>query len=170
MKFIIFFLFFFIGIYSQKRFISNGEIIILAKAEILAIDEEFTITGNGLRGYIDFTDNSVSLVYDLWNLDTGIQLRNEHMHLNYLETEDFPEARFTGTVQKFENDSLSAKGKFYLHGIEKALSARGSYKDGRLQVSFFIKLTDYNIEIPRKFLVAKLSEILEVQIIAKVKE
>jgi polyisoprenoid-binding protein YceI len=169
-KKIIFLSLFIIKLFSQNLEIKENSIRINAKGEFAFVENEFTITGNGLKGYVNVDEKIIYFEYDLWNLQTGIRLRDEHMHSNYLETEDYPIAIYDATFTYFDQDSVHAEGTFKLHGKEKIIIAKGQIKKGSISASFILKLTDFNIEIPRKFSIAKLSEKLIVNIKAELTE
>ena len=154
----------FSGILAQKFEIQENSIEINAKGEFAFVENEFKITGNGLSGYLDLTEKKIVLNYDLWNLETGIRLRDEHMHSIYLETEDYPNINFTAELSFLADDSVKAEGNFKLHGVNKNIIAFGTLKENNLRARFSIKLSDFNIEIPRKFSIAKLSENLDILI------
>lgn len=62
---------------------------------------------------------------DLASIDTGIELRNEHMRDNFLETKKFPKATFTvknqpgvsGVLKDKQKVTIKANGDFALHGV-----------------------------------------------------
>ena len=125
--------------------------------------ENFGGETDQIDGYLfwegeDLTNKSaVYFEVDLKTLDTGIGLRNRHMRENYLETDQFPLTSFKGRiteVRQSPGDTLMIKsdGKIFIHGVEKQLSVdarlipdRGGY---RIQSQFFIKLSDFSVEIP----------------------
>lgn len=148
-------------VFAQVFNIESGNIVFEAKAKTVGIDSEFKGKGNGLKGSLNLTENKFKFVYDLWNLDTGIELRNDHMHENYLETEDYPEAKFSGDIINIEGDSLVVVGFFELHGHKKKVEIRAVKIKNVITARWRLKLSDFNIEIPRKFFFAKLSETLE---------
>ena len=69
-----------ISAFSQQYHIVNGEVKISARSSIIGIEDEFDAIGKGMTGVIDLDKKTFELSYDMWNLDTGIELRNEHMH------------------------------------------------------------------------------------------
>lgn len=77
---------------------------------------------------------------DLASIDTGIDLRNEHMRDNFLETKQFPKATFvlkklTNPPTKLEPGKkykLNAEGSFSLHG--KTVT-----KQVPLEITYFTK-------------------------------
>jgi polyisoprenoid-binding protein YceI len=81
---------------GQEFRTESGKVIFLSQAPL----SEFTGESKSLKGLIDFEKNLVDFYIDLNTLKTGILLRDKHMRENYLETEKFPFAEFTG---KFES-------------------------------------------------------------------
>lgn len=135
----------------------------------MGVEDQFEATGDGLSGTIDFTNNKFSLVYDLWNLDTGIELRNEHMHLNYLETEEHPLVEFSGQIQSSEQNNIRIEGIFSLHGISKNLRLTAKKSGNIITASWNLDLTAFNIELP-KYMMAKLNRNLEMNITLKLEK
>lgn len=86
-------------------------------------------------------------------------LQREHFNENYMESERYPEATFTGKIIE-DNDltrdgeyEVRAKGKMYIHGIaqERIIKAHVSTKNGKMSISaaFMVSLADHDIKIPR---------------------
>lgn len=67
----------------------------------------------------------VSFEVDLASIDTGIQLRNEHMRDNFLETHKYPKAKFvlkqikpnTAKLADGVTTKLTGKGDLTIHGV-----------------------------------------------------
>jgi polyisoprenoid-binding protein YceI len=88
------------------------------------------------------------------------KLMQSHFQENYMESQTFPNATFSGSVMKMDGVNLTkageynvkVAGKFDMHGVSKAdtlagklIVAKGTVK---LVSSFSIKCNDYNIKIP----------------------
>jgi len=99
--------------------------------------------------------------FALDSLDTGIKLRNEHMKKKYLETDKYPEAKFTFTkvilpeslnAENASVDKLPFEGKLLLHGVEKPVSGLAKIERKGAEVSvaanFGLKISDYGIPAP----------------------
>lgn len=142
--------------------------------------EEFEGVGESIDGYVylpggvrvgdGFSDSQLYLEVELSGLDTGISLRNRHMRDNYLETDRFPYATFSGRVERIERDAtgpyrVSALGTFQVHGVERerTLTCQASSTGARYAVTcrFPVSLRDHDIEIPRVMFL-KLAEEVEV--------
>ncbi len=103
-------------------------------------------------------------------LDTGIGLRNRHMRENYLETDKYPLAKYSGQITKVENSPdrgliITAEGKFSVHGVERPMTISGVITPGEnayhVKSDFEIKLPDFNIKIP-SLMFLKINEIIKV--------
>lgn len=129
--------------------------------------------GDSLSESADLLDNS-HLYFEvrLDGLDTGIGLRNRHMRDNYLETEKYPYAHFTGRLTQVERDptggfTVTADGVFHVHGVDRQrifIATVSPVGDGfHVRGSFEVKLSDHNIGIP-KIMFLKINEIIELEI------
>lgn len=99
--------------------------------------------------------------FDLTSLDTGIEMRNQHMKEKYLETGKFPTCTLTVSDMALpktldDGGSLSAvpfTGKLSLHGVEHAVSGTCDLakKNGAVSfdATFEIKVDDYKIDQPK---------------------
>ncbi len=86
-------------------------------------------------------------------------LQREHFNENYMESERFPEATFSGKIiedvdlGKDGEYDVRAKGKLNIHGLDQERIIKGhvSTKNGKisLKADFIVSLADHNIKIPR---------------------
>ena len=102
-----------------------------------------------------------SLAVDLRTIDTGIDLRNEHLREKYLEVDKgagFDQAVLSDVVlQGINADAPAGKGSFtgslMLHGVKKTVTGpveiRHAGTGWRVRASFQLNLPDYNIDKPR---------------------
>ena len=126
--------------------------------------ENYDGSTDQIDGYVkwesdDFLMNSeIYFEVDLASLDTGIDLRNRHMRDNYLETDKYPYAQFSGKIIKAEknkNNSFKVivEGKMKIHGVDRSFSTQGTVilenDIFHIQCEFTIKLTDYDIKVPK---------------------
>ncbi|WP_158858869.1 YceI family protein [Lunatibacter salilacus] len=134
----------------------NGQVEFLSKASL----NEFTGKSSNLNGLVDLDKNLLDFYVDLNTMNTGIGLRDRHMRENYLETKKYPYAEFTGNINALpilksgQSRSVTAKGKFKIHGVEKEIEVPGkltalSDTVMQLDASFTVLLGDYNIDIPK---------------------
>jgi polyisoprenoid-binding protein YceI len=116
-----------------------------------------------------------SLVVNLRTLDTGIDLRNEHLRENYLEVGKGP-GFDTATLSKidlnkFNPDAPEGKGSFSglltLHGVTRsvtgAVDVRQAGEGLRVKASFPVDLAAYSIRKPR-YLGIGVKDIVKVEV------
>jgi polyisoprenoid-binding protein YceI len=102
-----------------------------------------------------------SLAVDLRTLETGIDLRNEHLRTTYLEVARGPDYQ-TATVSAIDlkglnRDAPDGKGSFTgsltLHGTTKAVSGAVDVRRAgaglQVKASFPVNLSDFGIREPR---------------------
>lgn len=133
--------------------------------------EDFEGTTNRIDGYLahegaDMTTGSdLYFEVDLRTLDTGIGLRNRHMREDYLHTDKYPYAKFSGkiveAVESGGKTKVKVKGSMDIHGVKRAMDVGGTLnRNGdklRISTQFDVKLTDHKIEVPQ-FMFMKIDE------------
>ncbi len=117
-------------------------------------------TGAAPKGHLSIDGEKVAGQFDLdlSTLDSGIKLRNEHMKNKYLEIEKYPKAvlvlESASKVADWKNgkgkiSDATFTGKLTLHGAQKAVKGTfGVAASGKANVSFVVKLSDYNVAVP----------------------
>lgn len=109
----------------------------------------------------------IQFTVDLNSLDTGIDLRDQHMRDNYLETSKYPKTTFKATsiklakkpdLKKSQVVDLVATGDFSLHGVtvKKTIPLKVAYTPAaakkpaavRIQGKFPIPLQQHGIKRP----------------------
>jgi len=132
---------------------------------------ELQVNGQKASGHFEF---------QVASLDTGIDLRNEHMRDNYLHTKEHPTAKLEIQDLHLKEgwDPARAKisetpftGQLTLHGVTKPVSGKFSVGEKRdVKADFKIKLSDFNVEIP-KYLGVTVADEVNVEVkIAELKE
>ena len=86
------------------------------------------------------------------------KLMQEHFNENYIESDKYPTATFSGKIDKtidYTKDGeydASATGKFTVHGVTKTRTINGKMKidGGKISISsdFQVALTDHKIDVP----------------------
>jgi polyisoprenoid-binding protein YceI len=100
------------------------------------------------------------------------KLMQEHFNENYIESDKYPNATFSGKVDKapdYTKDGtydVSATGKLTLHGVTKERTIKGKLKveSGKITISsdFEVPLTDHKIEVPQVVFV-KIAQVISVK-------
>ena len=130
-----------------------------------------------LRGAIDVVKRTFAFSIDIYSFEGfNSPLQKEHFNENYMETEKFPTATFSGRIVEdfdFTKDgaySVRAKGKFVIHGVEQERIIQGDLqvKNGVIKLhSFFtVMLSEHDIKIP-KIVYEKLASEITVDINAE---
>ena len=118
--------------------------------------------------------------FQVATLDTGIGLRNEHMHEKYLQVKEHPTAKLEIKDLMLKEDFSVSKpqvseqpfaGNLTLHGVTKPVTGKFKVGDKRdVAAEFKIKLSDFAIDIPKYLGVTVADEVnIEVKI-AELKE
>jgi polyisoprenoid-binding protein YceI len=133
----------------------NGYVEFVSTAPLL----EFKGTSNNLTGLIDLDESLVDFYVDLNTIDTGIDLRNNHMRDSYLETDKYRFAEFTGELtsdfdpSSKQEQQAEVNGMFQIHGVEREIDVTGTLtptNNGlQLDASWTLLLEDYNIDKPK---------------------
>jgi polyisoprenoid-binding protein YceI len=132
---------------------------------------KFDATAPASPDKIEGTTNSATCLLDLATGDLAWQvlvkgfkfekaLMQEHFNENYLESDKYPKATFSGKITNMAELNLkkdgtykaNVTGKMKIHGVEKEHTAQGTVTVGggkiTLNSEFDIKLADYDIKIP----------------------
>jgi len=98
-------------------------------------------------------------------------LMQEHFNENYMESDKFPYAKFTGKISpsidlsKDGEYPVIANGMLLIHGVSKQRSIAGKLRvvHGKVQLlsSFDVTCADHNIKIPR-IVMTKVAEVIKV--------
>lgn len=96
----------------------------------------------------------------------------EHFNENYMETEKYPAAVFTGKIKEpidYSKDgsyAVSVDGIMDMHGVKQNRTLKGqlAVSGGQITITcaFDVKLTDHKIEVPT-LVVAKIAESIAVK-------
>jgi len=168
-KLITFILIFFVtNLYSQRFITKEAEISFFSEAPI----EDISAKNNKVSAVYD--SETKQLVFQL-NISDFIfpkPLMQEHFNENYLESDKFPKASFSGNVGKLNKVSIGT-GTLKIHGQSNEVEVKGSLVESNdsviIDATFTIQLKDYDIKIP-KIVMYNIAEEIEVTIKAKLKE
>jgi hypothetical protein len=121
-----------------------------------------------------YDDETKQLVFQL-NISDFIfpkPLMQEHFNENYLESDKFPKASFSGIVGQL-NESTTATGTLKIHGESNKVEVTGNLgkkKDSVIiDATFVIQIKDYKIKIPR-VVMYNIAEEIEVNVKAELKK
>lgn len=141
------------GIYESE----NGKVSFESKATL----EKIVATSDDLRGMIDPANNAFRFSVRLDSFHGfNSNLQKIHYNDNYVESDQYPNAVFSGKIieevnfEKPGSQMVRAKGSFSLHGITLTriiLSKLTVLPSGQISIQsdFGLNLTEYRIKIPR---------------------
>jgi polyisoprenoid-binding protein YceI len=156
--------------FSQNIFEMNtGSIHFKSTASLEIIDA----TSNKMRGVVDITQNTFAFSVDITSFEGfNSALQKEHFNENYLESDLFPKATFTGKlIDKFESgkatQTLRAKGQLDIHGVKMeriiSVTLTKSGQNYTISSNFNVAVADHGITIPR-IVNQKIAEIIMVEV------
>jgi polyisoprenoid-binding protein YceI len=150
----------FLGIYStqaqDKYFTKSGKIYFNASAKL----EKVEATNRSVVAVMDTKTGALQFSVMLKGFDFEKALMQEHFNENYVESDKYPKAEFTGQLTNnkeiyYTKDGVypaKVTGRLTLHGQTKDVSANGkvTVKNGKIELGsdFEVLLSDFKIDIP----------------------
>ena len=136
--------------------IRNGEVKFRSDAPV----ELIKASSNKLRGKLDPGKKIFAFIIKVNSFEGfNSPLQKEHFNENYLESDKYPDASFTGKIiedldcSKDGVYTIRAKGNLLIHGVsqERIIKSELTVKDGLLTLrsNFTVQLADHNISIPK---------------------
>ncbi len=113
-----------------------------------------------MKGAIDLSKNNFAFRIRIRSFEGfNSPLQKEHFNENYMQSEQFPEASFSGKIIETIDYSVKgkytirAKGKLMVHGVEQERIIKSEIEvtgnSIRISSEFSVLLSDHNIPIPR---------------------
>ncbi|MDZ4751861.1 MAG: YceI family protein [Flavobacteriales bacterium] len=157
-----------LALYSQNIFESKSALVSFSSK---APHENISAATTSLKGLLNTADNNFAFSIDV-NSFKGFNsdLQREHFNENYLESDVYPKASFSGKlIDKFDvsltTQKIRSKGSLDIHGVKKERIIEVTIvKTGEsylVSTSFIIPLTDHGIKIP-KIVNQKIAESIDV--------
>jgi hypothetical protein len=154
-------------------FTRSGEISFKSEAPL----ELITASSREVRGVIDTNKNNFAFSVPVKSFQGfNSPLQKEHFNENYMESDKFPTATFSGKIiesvdyTQDGNHTIRAKGILTVHGVEQERIIKSDIiiKNGiiQLQSNFIVLLEEHNIKIP-KIVFQKISPEIQVEINAQ---
>jgi polyisoprenoid-binding protein YceI len=132
--------------------------------------EEVAAKNNSVTAIINTENGEIAALALVKGFRFKNALMEEHFNENYAESDQFPKAKFKGTLKGFDldaiKDSYTIDGELTFHGKTKVLehiSITISTEKGLIKISgtFKVKASDFDIDIP-KIVSNKISEVIDV--------
>ncbi len=140
---------------AQKLFSNNGKIEFSSDAPL----EKIKAASSYLRGIIDIKKQEFAFTIDIKTFKGfNSPLQREHFNENYMESNLFPKATYTGKlidkldISKDGKFTARSKGWLNIHGVaqERIIKSVFEIKDKKVTMTsnFNVLLKEYNISIP----------------------
>jgi polyisoprenoid-binding protein YceI len=141
---------------QQKLITQSGKITFDAGTgleDIIAVNKGVTAAINPKTGKMQFK-------LDITGFEFKRQLMQDHFNENYMESEKYPNASFSGNITNIDKVNFAKDGKYNvqvkgtleIHGVKNEVEADGAItvkgKEVNSQAEFTIKLDDYKINVP----------------------
>ena len=140
---------------AQSRLLDRaGNVRFFSEAPL----ENIEATTQQALGVLDIESNKVAVSILMKSFHFEKALMEEHFNENYVESDKYPKATFTGIITNpvdySENgiSEINVKGELTIHGETKPVSALTTFnvKDKMIEVKtkFIVKVAEYKIKIP----------------------
>jgi len=142
---------------GQKYFSKTGKISFYSDTPM----EKIEATNSTASSVLDIGSGNFEWAVLIQGFKFEKALMQEHFNENYMESTEFPKAKFKGKIDNlsavnFKKDgdyNVTVTGQMEIHGVIKPVTAPGviSVKGGNISAKskFTIAVADYGIEIPK---------------------
>ena len=159
------------NLFAQKEMNSKTGIIHFEAS--VPLFEEVAATNKKGFCLLNTKSGQVTSVIFMKEFRFKLSLMEEHFNEKYLETNDYPQAVFKGTIEGFNLNIIDhnpkefkMKGDLKIHGKTKKINTIVVLRkiDGKLEIisKFSINITDFNIKIP-EMLSMKIAETVNIK-------
>lgn len=143
-----------------------------------ALLENITATSTKAKAVVDIEHKEIAVKINMTSFEFPNKLMKEHFNENYLESDKYPQATFTGNLTRVLNWSTpfnttaSISGVLTIHGVSKMEIIEGkiindpSRNTVIFDSSFPITVKDFNIKVPT-LVFTKIAEVVNVKIYVK---
>ncbi|MTI23049.1 YceI family protein [Fulvivirga sp. RKSG066] len=152
---------------AQKYKSSSSTITFFSEAPLENIDA----TTSEASSIFDESTSEIVFSVPINTFEFDKSLMQEHFNENYLESEKYPKATFSGKIYGYDHTStgqqqVTAKGEMTIHGETQQVEITGTLqKSDQIEINskFMVTLEDYKIKIP-KVLWKNIAEEVEVTV------
>ena len=152
----LFFLICILSAVAQTKYrTTSGEINFNASTPL----EDIDATNDAVNAILELETGKFATVMLIKDFQFRRKLMQEHFNENYMESEQFPKAYFTGTVEDLDtsdsstdNQQRQINGEITIHGVKRPFNTLGTIQRGKnsivVRADFIIKPEEHNIEVP----------------------
>ena len=142
---------------GQERYkTSEGVVSIDASSPL----EDIKAVNNKVNAILDTRTGEMAVVLLIKDFEFRRRLMQEHFNENYMHSDKYPKAIFTGTIPEFDLGDISSQnsthkleGEITIHGITRPLSTditlRKNEKGVVCSLEFIIRTEEHKIKVPR---------------------
>lgn len=142
-----------ISAFAQKYKSTESRVHFYSSAPV----EDIDATNTQSRSVIDLSNGGFAFAVPSNQFEFKKSLMQEHFNENYMESEKYPKATFSGKVKDWEvfdgEQEVLASGALTIHGVTKQVEipAKLNIQDSLLIVDseFPVALAEYKIKIPK---------------------
>lgn len=134
--------------------------------------EDIEATNLNGQSAFDFETGEIVFSIPISSFEFEKSLMQEHFNENYLESDKYPKATFTGKLRGFsksikKKQKATADGTMTIHGVEQQISVEGELlvndAIAKIECQFPIKLEEYEVKIP-KVVFYNIAEVVDVTV------
>lgn len=137
--------------------------------------EDIEATNKKAVGALNLQEGTVAVSMMIKSFKFDKSLMEEHFNENYLESEKYPKASFTGKIQDFSSVDFTQPGTFTaradgtlsIHGVKKPLESEVTFRVNAdtlvATTKFQVVLEDHKIKIP-KLVIKNIAEVIDVDV------
>lgn len=154
--------------FAQKYKSTTSHIRFFSEAPM----EDIEAVNKNAQSALDLQSGEIVFSVPISGFQFEKSLMQEHFNENYMESEKYPKAIFTGKISGYEISKsgwqdAEASGEMTIHGVQNPMSCEGRIRiDGNnveIESKFPVEPADYNIKIP-KVVFLNIAEVVEVTI------
>ena len=138
---------------SQDRYITKQGTISFFSHSII---EDIEAENNQILSIVDLENGAIAISTLMKSFMFEKSLMQEHFNENYIESDEFPKATFSGKITNIEDlinkEKVSIEGNLTIHGISNEIKLVANIEIEGENVSlngvFSVLVSDYDIKIP----------------------
>lgn len=144
------------ALFAQKYFTKTGHISFFSTTPV----EDIEAHNYQVSSVLNYENGEIVFSLLMKGFEFEKALMQEHFNEKYVESDEFPKAKFVGAIKDYKAFDLTTDGTYEvlivgemtIHGVTKKVEATGTFtvKDGKLNADakFPLTIEDYEINIP----------------------
>ncbi|MCL6216789.1 YceI family protein [Zunongwangia pacifica] len=140
--------------FGQKFLTKNGKVSFYSHTFV----EDIKAENNQVLSIVDLESGEIAINVLMKSFVFEKALMQEHFNENYVESDKYPKAKFSGTIKNLkellsgEESLAKITGNITIHGVKKTITIESIFNKSEKEVSlkgkFMINIKDYDIKIP----------------------